>query len=334
MGIVRTGAADKFNELVAEFGHNPISIINEAGLCSAQFRDPNTYIACSKLAELLEIAALRCQQPSFGIQLAQWQSLSALGDLPMLVARAQTVGEALTHINDYLYLQSSAASIHLSRRGERICIALELDVESKRGITQLLQMSVAQMAKFVASILNIEVQLIALHLQQRFLVSHSKSQASNLPDICVGESFNGIWLKANLLSSKNHQDQHALDRHFQEHFQYLQNRYPNDLAAQTSDMIGRLLPSGECSIERVAKALNLHPRVLQLRLKDDSTSYRQILQHVRQTLAEHYLQSERYSITDIALQLGYAEIAVFSRHFKTWTGLSPSQWRSQFHSSA
>ena len=35
------------------------------------------------------------------------------------------------------------------------------------------------------------------------------------------------------------------------------------------------------------------------------------------------------SITDIALQLGYAETAVFSRHFRRWTGKSPRQWRQE-----
>ncbi|MCG6283755.1 helix-turn-helix domain-containing protein, partial [Vibrio diabolicus] len=43
--------------------------------------------------------------------------------------------------------------------------------------------------------------------------------------------------------------------------------------------------------------------------------------------AEQRLSENIQSITDIALQLGYAETAVFSRHFRSWTGKSPSQWR-------
>ncbi|MBV1877482.1 MAG: AraC family transcriptional regulator [Pseudomonadales bacterium] len=27
------------------------------------------------------------------------------------------------------------------------------------------------------------------------------------------------------------------------------------------------------------------------------------------------------------LKLGYAEVAIFSRHFKQWTGVTPRQWR-------
>ncbi|MDG3398634.1 helix-turn-helix domain-containing protein, partial [Vibrio parahaemolyticus] len=48
---------------------------------------------------------------------------------------------------------------------------------------------------------------------------------------------------------------------------------------------------------------------------------------VRQDFAEQRLSENIQSITDIALQLGYAETAVFSRHFRRWAGKSPRQWR-------
>ncbi len=44
-------------------------------------------------------------------------------------------------------------------------------------------------------------------------------------------------------------------------------------------------------------------------------------------LAERYLRQGSGSITDLALQLGYAELAVFSRHFKRWSGMTPQVYR-------
>lgn len=66
MHIVRSGAADKFDSLVSELGQNPVEIMAAVGLSAAQFRDPDTYLAYPRLAELLEEAAARCQQPLFG----------------------------------------------------------------------------------------------------------------------------------------------------------------------------------------------------------------------------------------------------------------------------
>ncbi|MBR9876582.1 MAG: helix-turn-helix transcriptional regulator, partial [Vibrionaceae bacterium] len=101
----------------------------------------------------------------------------------------------------------------------------------------------------------------------------------------------------------------------------------DNLSDQARDMIGRLLPTGECSVEQVARALDMHPRMLQIRLKERGKNYSLLLRQVRQSLAERRLNENIQSITDIALQLGYAETAVFSRHFRQWTGKSPSQWR-------
>ncbi|WP_240366326.1 helix-turn-helix domain-containing protein [Psychrobacter sp. KH172YL61] len=33
------------------------------------------------------------------------------------------------------------------------------------------------------------------------------------------------------------------------------------------------------------------------------------------------------SLTDVAFQLGYAELSVFSRQFKSWFGITPTEWK-------
>ncbi len=327
MYIVRSGAADKFDSLVSELGQNPIEIMKQVGLSAAQFRDPDTYIANSRLAELLENAAILCQEPMFGVLLAQRQSASALGDLSMLVARAKTVREALLLANDYLYLQSSGVKFSMTPQDEWMKLCLSIDTYSNQITTQLMQISVMQMARFVANLLNIDMNSFTLHLTQIGNIETRSSSYANLPKIRFGEKFNGIMLKTGLLDTRNHQDEEALNRHFQEHLKYLQDRYPNNLSDQARDMIGRLLPTGECSVEQVARALDMHPRMLQMRLKEHDENYSNLLRQVRQNFAERRLNENIQSITDIALQLGYAETAVFSRHFRKWTGKSPRQWR-------
>lgn len=329
MHIVRSGAADKFDSLVSELGQNPVEIMAAVGLSAAQFRDPDTYLAYPRLAELLEEAAARCKQPLFGALLAERQNLQSLGDLPMLVSRAETVGEALVRVNDFLYLHSSGVTLNMTPQDDWVRLSLNIDVHSERGIAQLMQLSVSHLAMFIASLLDIEASHFSLHLTQHASASFEAEQSefAQQNKLRFGDKFDGILLKASLLNAKNHQDEDALERHFQQHLKELQTRYPNNLSDQAANMIGRLLSTGECSVERVARALDLHPRMLQSKLKQQGTSYRQLLQQVRQDFAEQRLSENIQSITDIALQLGYAETAVFSRHFRSWTGKSPSQWR-------
>jgi AraC-like DNA-binding protein len=94
-----------------------------------------------------------------------------------------------------------------------------------------------------------------------------------------------------------------------------------------SHLISELLPSGECSVERIANILDMHPRVLQLKLKELNTSYNAILKESRLQLALNYLKEQNTSMTDMAFRLGYSDVSTFSRNFKEWTGLSPTQWK-------
>ncbi|WP_029863313.1 AraC family transcriptional regulator ligand-binding domain-containing protein, partial [Vibrio parahaemolyticus] len=212
MHIVRSGAADRFDSLVSELGQNPVEIMAAVGLSAAQFRDPDTYLAYPRLAELLEEAAARCQQPLFGALLAERQNLQSLGDLPMLVSRAETVGEALVRVNDFLYLHSSGVTLNMTPQDDWVRLSLSIDVHSERGIAQLMQLSVSHLAMFIASLLDIEASHFSLHLTQHASFEAEQSAFAQQNKLRFGDKFDGILLKASLLNAKNHQDEDALER--------------------------------------------------------------------------------------------------------------------------
>ncbi|KJZ39370.1 AraC family transcriptional regulator [Pseudomonas fluorescens] len=116
---------------------------------------------------------------------------------------------------------------------------------------------------------------------------------------------------------------------FARQLQLLKNQYPDNLKAQVCHLIGGLLHTGECSIEAVSNSLGLQPRVLQKRLQAEGSRFSQLLQETRLEIAKQNLLRDKTSITDLALNLGYADVSVFSRHFKQWTGFSPRNWRAQ-----
>ena len=327
MYLVRSGAAAGLEELVRALGGNPVEITRSAGLSPSQFRDPDNYIAYDKLAELLEICSRRCEAPLFGLLLAQRQSSTVLGALPVIVSQQSTVGAALDAVSRYLYLHASGVHINRELRGHVARLTLAMDFDSPLGIDQLMQMSVGHLATFIAGLVNADRFGMTLHLRQSPPEASTDLRESMFRRVRFGESFDGINVDVQKFNSRPHADEFALNEHLRGYIEQLQHRYPDDLEHQVKDVIGRLLPVGECSIERVAATLGMHPRTLQSRLRDDRKSYREILQETRQGLAEHHLRYSAGSITDLALQLGYAEVAVFSRHFKRWSGMSPREWQ-------
>lgn len=74
--------------------------------------------------------------------------------------------------------------------------------------------------------------------------------------------------------------------------------------------------------------MGMHPKKLQRLLKMQGTTYRDLLENVRKKEALRMINAGNVSLTDLALQLGYAELSgIFSRNFKHWFGTSPSEWR-------
>jgi AraC-like DNA-binding protein len=94
--------------------------------------------------------------------------------------------------------------------------------------------------------------------------------------------------------------------------------------------IGALLSSGEKSdIDTVAVNLAVSVRSLQNKLKDEKTTFTQILDQIRKQAALDYLKQPDITICDIAFLLGFSEQSAFNHAFKRWTGSTPKQHRKK-----
>jgi len=100
------------------------------------------------------------------------------------------------------------------------------------------------------------------------------------------------------------------------------------LAGQVRD---RLLqtPGVLTDMEQIARELHLSSRTLRRRLLDQGSSFRQLQEEVRQTLAEELLSGSNLSQAQIAERLGYSEVSNFLHAFRRWKGQTPQQYRRQ-----
>ena len=57
----------------------------------------------------------------------------------------------------------------------------------------------------------------------------------------------------------------------------------------------------------------------------------QLNEQIKLRLAERLLRDSHLDLASIALRLGYAETASFSRAFNRWTNSPPGKWRSNAH---
>lgn len=325
---VRVGGIEGIEQLLRERGQNPVALLASAGLSPAQLRDPDQYIAYAKMAELLRVCSDTCQEPLFGLLLGQRQGIGVLGALPLIASRASTVAEAVRVAERYLYLHASGLRLTLSVQADSARLELSIGIGQVPGIEQLLQLSLAHAARFLAVLSDSDPFKRPIYLRQPRPQDGSGQGAIQFQHLHFDQHFDGVGLAAQYLARPAHLDVDTLNRHLEEYLGRLQTLYPDQLEDQVADVIGRLLPTGECSLAEIAATLNLRPRTLQARLSARGRGYGDILRETRFNLACQRLSDPRVSVTELALQLGYADVAVFSRHFKAWSGQSPRAWRN------
>ncbi|WOX05164.1 helix-turn-helix transcriptional regulator [Microbulbifer pacificus] len=327
MFLIRSGAIEGYEPLVSQYGQKPTTLLQKFGLSSAQLRDPNTYISYTRLADLLDATALACDEPLFSLNLTAEQSVLALGEIALSIRQQQTLADALTYSNHHISLHAYGVHVQQRPRGDILELQLTFDFTNASGLTQLMQLSAGQAFNLVAQMVGNTGSALKLHLPQPAPAASIDTPLPYKENILYGSNFAGISFPLSWLPRKPQYDEQLLREHFQQRIRLLQSIYPGNLQAQVCHIIGNLLPSGESNIERVAAALNLHPRVLQKKLQQDGISFRELLQQTRMEVAKRNLQHGQLSVTDLALNLGYADVAIFSRNFKRWTGVSPSAWK-------
>ena len=111
-----------------------------------------------------------------------------------------------------------------------------------------------------------------------------------------------------------------------EHMALLQQQ---DFLDDVNSTIASLLESGTVSLETVAAKLNLSPRQLRHQLKTAGTSFQQLLNHLRHSLARRLLSKTNEDISEIVYLTGFSEPSTFYRAFRRWEKSTPIEYRQR-----
>ena len=128
------------------------------------------------------------------------------------------------------------------------------------------------------------------------------------------------------LTSSNRELVDSLEYLVQQHLAHM-NR--TNIKSRVQLAIIQELPSGGVSEEHMAELLNTSTRNLHRRLSKEGITFSELLLEVRRELAQRYIRDTKYSITEIAFMLGYAETSAFSRAFRNWFDASPTEFRER-----
>lgn len=89
------------------------------------------------------------------------------------------------------------------------------------------------------------------------------------------------------------------------------------------------LPSGRNSIDDICRRLHVSKRTLQRKLREEGTTFQEVLDATRTDLSHHYLKKSDVSVVEISYLLGFQDPGSFYRAFQSWTGQTPADVRNR-----
>jgi AraC-like DNA-binding protein len=81
-------------------------------------------------------------------------------------------------------------------------------------------------------------------------------------------------------------------------------------------------------IEDVARLLGMSARSLQRRLREEGTSFQEVVDTTRKALAVEQMRKSRLQAEELAFILGFSHMNSFYRAFRRWTGMTPIEYRA------
>jgi AraC-like DNA-binding protein len=96
-------------------------------------------------------------------------------------------------------------------------------------------------------------------------------------------------------------------------------------------LLGAMIFVPNCSPSLLARRLGLAMRTMNRRLADEGASYQQLRDEVCITTAHQLLATTKKSASEIGQMLGYSDASAFTRAFRRWSGVPPTQWRASRH---
>jgi AraC-like DNA-binding protein len=289
-------------------------------------------------AKFLDCAAEAMDDSAFGLHLAEQANPRDAGILFYVASGAQNLGEALTLFARYFRIVNEAVRLKLTRKPEGVDVEVEFIGVPRHSVRHNAEFGIAIVLKALREIARRNIR------PTRTAFAHARNsdlrefERFYLCPVEFGRAGNEGAL-SDLLEFSN--DTLAIplfttDAKLLEALQPFCDMAAKERATATGTLraaveneLEKLLPSAKAKKQTVAKVLALSVRTLSRRLADEGTTYEEVVDQLRRTLALQYIKDPGMSISQIAWLLGYEGATSFNHAFKRWTGRSPFVARNE-----
>ncbi len=307
----------------------PEPLFRAAGIDPAIIHDPHAQIARPNSDALLRTLAGLIADPAFGLQAARCWHPSNLGTLGYAWLSSSTLRSGLKRVVRYWRIVIADVAVRLDETAEGIEFVHSSpdDGGTSDAIRGDAVMAIIHDMCRTNFGPGFKPQRVAFR-RPAPLDARPYETLFRCP-VTFGADFNRIVIgRAEAdrpLSTGNRDVAAAHDRILVEQLARLEKA--NIVARLRASLLERMT-LGEFSEEDLASDLHMSRRSLQRRLAEADASYQSLVDDTRRDMGLRYIEDPAKSATDITFLLGYSQQSAFTRAFRRWTGMSPTEYRA------
>ena len=334
--MVQAQSLRGYRELVGDLGGNATRLLRRADIDPSALDHLTAFISFEAVTDLLERSSTELNTPDFGLRLAERQDIGILGTLAVAMRHSDTVGEAMSTASQYLDVYNAAISFTISTgtpRGQARLVFKLLPGHYLRW-AQTAEHGIGLTWRILAMLSEGRCDLRGVWFPHPAVAAEASYQARFDAPAVFGADQAALAVTERDLDlpiSDNIEELHDLVT------RYLDSQLPRGRSAlnlQVRQAVEALLGTGTCSHQEVARALYMHPRTLQRRLREEGITFEAIKDEAREDLAQRYLSQPGVPLTQITALLGYSEQSALGRSCRRWFDTTPREMRARLSSTS
>jgi AraC-like DNA-binding protein len=315
-------------QVLRQLGIDPLAVAEAAGIDLARGANPDWRVSQADFNCLLESAVAASGDEAFGLLAAEHLQPQVLHSLGLAWLASDTVYDGLLRLQRFGRLVSTAIELQLQEEDDTIHLELGMDPRAGGIVPASQDYAVGIITRMCRLTLGEFLAPVHVLMQRPRPAQPERWEYQLASRVAFAADTTRIsWARADIMEPLVTGDP-LLARINDEHTQaYLDSFAGKSTTKEVVDKIVERLPDGPPSQQQIASALHVSNRTLQRKLREEGTSFMDLLQDSRMQLAHKYLSNSGRSVVETAYLLGFSEPSTFSRAFKRWTGVAPAEYR-------
>jgi len=308
-------------------GIDPRAIFEKCGVPIQTTTDPMLRLTNDEISRLFKASVEATSDPTFGLLVGQSMHPGNLHALGYALMASTSLRDYAQRLSNYYKIVSQSAEIRAEENANEFLIIT--NVSSGDICWETHDAFITLQLRFIRFIYNPSFNPLRVELMrpepstdiEKYQDYFNCEIRFDCPEVVIA-------LPSDLIDKPlPGASKELAQMHDQTSAQYLKRMEKQDIINRVRTTIVEDLSSSAITKQRVADKLCMSPRSLQMKLAAKDTSFQEILDTTRESLALGYLEQSAISITEAAYLLGFSDVSNFTRAFKRWTSKSPREFR-------